>query len=81
MTPNIIDEKTKLPLSLIIGLVLTVVSIVAWGASMETKLSEHGSMDDRRVYEIQAKQDKIFDALTSIDQRLSRIEGRITGGE
>lgn len=61
-----VNEKTKVPLSLLIVILGATFSVgVAWA----------------QLAEIRAKQDRYTAALENIDQRLSNIEGRLGTAE
>lgn len=74
---NTIDEKTKLPLSIILGILGSVIAFAVFAASLNAKVEEHEKSDDARVMSLQQRQDKTFEFIRSVDERLSRIEGKL----
>lgn len=80
-----IDEKTKVPLRMVgalIGLagsiLLLVVGVAISYTKLEAKVDGHEVDDDKRVEDIQRKQEETQRLFYSIDSRLSRIEGQLT---
>lgn len=80
-----IDEKTQVPLSLV-GAVVTVVIVVGlwvFGISIEVRANDKEHSTSIQELRERSNRQGIFmqeavKAMTSIDQRLSRIEGRLS---
>lgn len=70
---NTISEKTKMPLGTVVAILVGLIGIITWAATLEARVGIHEKIDDARVSEIQAK----IEVIQSVDRRLSRIEWKL----
>ncbi len=85
---NTISEKTKLSLGFLVTVFGMIGAVFAFVLALNTRVAtveagqkNHDDLDNRRVEAIEKKQDKYTDTVMSIDSRLSRIEGMLSGGK
>lgn len=74
---NSLNEKTKVPLGILIPFALVLVSVVAWAATLEARVGSHEKVDDSRVATLQERSERTYEFMHSIDKRLERIEDRL----
>lgn len=70
-----ISEKTKIPLSLVISLVVFVATLVLWGKGLEARVEGHETTDNARVTEIKDEQAQVRKDVTEIKINLAALLG------
>lgn len=78
-----LDEKSKLPLVWLGGILLCVIGATTAFSRIENKSElalAHADAATQSINNVESKMDGIINRLNSIDSRLSRIEGSLERG-
>jgi len=71
-----LNEDTKVPLKIVASLAFVIVSLVAWGVRIESKLEAHDSRDlaqDQKILSVETRQEKYSDDVRAILTGLTEI--------
>lgn len=75
-----IDDKARIPLFVAVAAIPTIITAVFWVATLSGRVAASEQRTDRvvdKIHTMEAKEDRIFEVMIEVRERLARIEERL----
>lgn len=76
----VIDDKTRIPLFIVIAAIPTIVAAVLWIGTLNARVTTAEQRTDRivdKIHSMEGKEDKIIEGIADLRERSARIEQKI----